>query len=147
MKKQKGFTLIELVVVMVILAIMAAYAIPKFYDFRTQANVAAVNGMVGAISSAMVTAHGAAIASGQTGSSAGTISMEGSNNVAVVNGYPTAVGIVAAVNTSGFTVSQNSTTGGADFQLTIASGTCKASYVPASSATVPPVVSSTISGC
>jgi MSHA pilin protein MshA len=52
MKKTRGFTLIELIAVMVILAILAVVAIPQFVDLRTDARLAAVRGVAGALSSA-----------------------------------------------------------------------------------------------
>jgi MSHA pilin protein MshA len=52
MRKQTGFTLIELIMVIVILGILAATALPKFVDLSSEAEVAALAGVVGAINSA-----------------------------------------------------------------------------------------------
>jgi MSHA pilin protein MshA len=53
-KQQKGFTIIELVVVIVILGILAAVAFPKFQDLSGDARQAVVNGTAAAVKSAAV---------------------------------------------------------------------------------------------
>ncbi len=53
-RKQKGFTIIELVVVIVILGILSAVAFPKFSNMSDQANLAVAQGALAAVQSAAV---------------------------------------------------------------------------------------------
>lgn len=52
---RKGFTLIELVMVIVILGILAVFAIPKYFDLRNQARQSAEEGIVGAVRAGIMT--------------------------------------------------------------------------------------------
>ena len=62
LRSAAGFTLIELVIVMVVLAIMAGLAIPKFLDLRADAKVSATNGSLGGVRSAVANFHASQIA-------------------------------------------------------------------------------------
>ncbi len=94
MNKQTGFTLIELVVVIVILGILAATAMPRFVGLQGDARLAKGQAIFGSVRSAAAIAHAAALA---RSTQVGPIGMEGTN-VTLVSGYPTAdaAGIIAA---------------------------------------------------
>ena len=66
MRNERGFTLIELILVIVVLAIMAALAIPKFIDIRGDAKKSAVQGALGGVRSAIGIYKATQIVKGQT---------------------------------------------------------------------------------
>jgi MSHA pilin protein MshA len=86
-RKEKGFTLIELVMVIVILGILAAFALPRFADLGGDARVATLEGARGSVKSAAAIAHSKWLASGETT----PITMEDGSSVSMTTGgYPTA---------------------------------------------------------
>ncbi|WP_286270008.1 type II secretion system protein [Thalassotalea hakodatensis] len=92
----KGFTLIELVVVIVILGILAATAAPKFIDLTGDAKASVMQGVQGSINSAADLAHAKALVEGETSSSA-SISMAG-ETVNLAFGWPTNASIVDLID-------------------------------------------------
>jgi MSHA pilin protein MshA len=141
--KARGFTLIELVVVITILGILAAFAIPKFIALDTQARIATVNGLAGTVKSAAALARSLSMANG--GTAAATVTMEG-QVVTMANFYPDLAGIPLAINMTG-----------ADFVYAPATGIwtragaptpagCIVTYTPAT-ALLPAATAVTTTGC
>ena len=100
MKKQQGFTLIELIIVIVILGILAVTAAPKFLNIQADANASTLQGVKGSIDSAMRIINGKSIIVGsQKIDKAATQAPADIEGVAISFGYPaaTAAGLVKAL--------------------------------------------------
>ncbi|MEC6899377.1 type II secretion system protein [Photobacterium piscicola] len=101
MKKQQGFTLIELVVVIVILGILAVTAAPKFMNLQGDARTSTLEGLKGAMKGAAGIVYGKAAIAGVETLKGPIKDNESGNNTGVelVYGYPaaTSAGIGAAI--------------------------------------------------
>ncbi|ASG66597.1 hypothetical protein CEW91_10800 [Idiomarina piscisalsi] len=99
MRNQKGFTLIELIIVIVVLGILAVTAAPQFINFSSDARTSALKGMEGSIKGAMQLTYSKAAVEGVETDSTATVSVKGTD-VDLVFGYPdaSATGIIEAVD-------------------------------------------------
>ena len=118
-QKQGGFTLIELVVVIVILGILAATALPKFINIQSDAQYAALQGVAGAVSSAFAVNYAANLANSAKGVSITGVAVTVSAAVgSVMNGGALPAGY--SINpTSATVVCGTGQSGGATNSITI----------------------------
>ncbi len=138
--KQAGFTLIELIMVIVILGVLSAFALPRFADLGGSARAATINGVAGSMKAASNIAHAQWLAEGDAASV--EVTLEGTD-IAMSFGYPTIVSIMdaAQITANDFTIALGVVTAQGVTAASLAAETCSVEYTAATSLTVPAVVS------
>lgn len=148
-EKDPGFTLTELLIVMVIPGVLAAFALPRFAQLQAEARAASLEGLAGSLRSASAMVH--ALAMAQDARPGGTVTIKG-NTVQLVNSYPTAdtainngiAGALANPLLRGYTIDASNAGGMAGASLVISNGAgnvtqCNVMYVAPSAEKVPQV--------
>ena len=172
MKNQRGFTLIELIIVIVVLGILAVTAAPQFIDFSSDARTSSVQGLKGSLQGATQTSYAKAAIEGKLDN--GT-EQTLANDVVVIAGYPraTAAGIINAAGLSAYDTSSDNSTdpyGGEDWLFTTdgesiyiaaagnvedknasltdgSASDCQVDYTESQNENIPPVIEVFTEGC
>lgn len=158
MKRSAGFTLIELVIVIVILGILAVTAAPKFLNLQGDARQSTLSGMKAAMESSSSLVYSKAVLNGienvaSAATPAPSVAVPGGANIMVGFGYPTAAaeGIGRAVDASSADwASGASGTGWALWPANLASGvsaSCNVTYQAPSASGSRPTVTVNGGGC
>ncbi|WP_104400054.1 type II secretion system protein [Vibrio penaeicida] len=159
MKRQGGFTLIELVVVIVILGILAVTAAPKFLNLQGDARESSLQGLKGAMSGASGIVYGKSAIEGEEGVSKGAATAPAASGINTHFGYPTAAtdGIQLAVE--GLPADWDTNVSGASYYATfkaspthadapaIVGTNCYVSYTEAANSSSAPTISVVATGC
>lgn len=146
MKKQSGFTLIELVIVIIILGILSATAIPQFINLQGDARASALMGVKSSLEGGATLIYSQATIAGEEQEANASIGRDG---IDIVFGYPAATqsGIINAVDLS---FDDINISGSNPILINLAgdnNANCQVSYTAAGSFGQRPIIDANVDDC
>jgi MSHA pilin protein MshA len=155
MRRQSGFTLIELVIVIVVLGILAALAIPRFISLQREARIAVIDSLFNSVRSGANITYAKSAVEGETDLASAAVDIDGTGPLGSIStnfGYPQATS--ASMNllfenlSPRYAFSGGGTAGGSTLTVNIDGiATCAITYQSPSVAGGTPVISRLIGGC
>ena len=153
MRRQSGFTLIELVIVIVVLGILAALAVPRFISLQREARIAVVDSLFNSVRSGSNIVYAKSAAIGEADNATDSVDIDGTavagGVVATVFGYPDAT--LAAIGALFDNLSPRyvfSSTSATTLAINIDGiTTCSVTYVRSTAAGNSPTITRNITGC
>ena len=129
-KNQQGFTLIELIIVIVILGILAVTASPKFLDLQGDAKASTVQGLSASLKSASNIVYSKALVQGKANAASSATTNPA---IAVVYGYPAANTMTAILDITQAAASATDVAEGIDWEVATVTADKKSRIYPAGS--------------
>lgn len=155
MRRQSGFTLIELVIVIVVLGILAAIAIPRFISLQREARIAVIDSLFNSVRSGANLIYAKSAVEGEINLATAAVDVDGAGplgSIATNFGYPQAT--AASMNllfdslSARYTFSGGGTAGGDVLTMSIDGiPSCAITYQSPATAGAAPVVTRLIAGC
>ena len=156
---QAGFTLVEIVVVIVLLGILAAVAVPRFVNLQSDARESVLQGVKASIQGAGVQIFAKALIQNEAGAT-GTVTTNlpsPADSVAVVNGYPDSTEVEGLINIDDVDIKFDSPVVLTDTDVAVGYDSdgdgdasddgCYLTYTEAAAGDLPTVVATDVTGC
>jgi MSHA pilin protein MshA len=152
MRRQSGFTLIELVIVIVVLGILAALAVPRFISLQREARIAVIDSLFNSVRSGSNIVYAKSAAIGEADNATDSVDIDGpgpAGAVATVFGYPDATQAAISLLFDNLSPRYSfSPTSATTLVINIDGiATCSVTYVRSTAAGNSPTITRNITGC